>query len=243
LWLHGSNEIRVGPFLVRFDPRERVLSKRLILRGGHESRELELLCSIVRPGDQVLDAGANVGIYSLFLSRAVGPTGRVVAVEPDPDNLEFLRFNLKINGCGNVTVCPCALGTSSGTVELYQVDDHRGNLSLADLGKTGRSIPVTQRRGGDVLAELGLRPRVAKIDVEGAEPQVLEGLGYTPEVIIFEFVPHQLQALGNRLPPRANECTTSSEPFPPISQKFGAEVASSSSFMPIPSARQTGQLD
>jgi FkbM family methyltransferase len=51
---------------------------------------------------------ANIGLYSL--SRAVGPSGRVIAVEPDPDNLALLRRNLQQNGCANVTVLEEALG-------------------------------------------------------------------------------------------------------------------------------------
>jgi len=193
LALHGSKFADVGPFRVRLDPRDRFIAKKIVLYGGYETHEIELLCSLVRPGDHVLDVGANIGLFTLFLSRAVGPTGRVVAVEPDPDNVALLKENAKANRCDNVTVVPCALGTEEGVVNLYQVDENRGNLSLADVGDTGRAVNVTMRRGADVLAELNTRPRVVKIDVEGAEPMVVRGLGYRPPVMLFEFAPSLLE--------------------------------------------------
>jgi FkbM family methyltransferase len=195
--LHKGDEVDVGPFRVRVDMRDRVIAKKIILYGAYEEREIELLCSLVRPGDRVMDVGANIGIYSLYLSRAVGPAGKVLAVEPDPDNLALLRANLEANHCDNVIVLPFALGTVSGEAGLFQADDNRGNLSFADLGGTGRSVSVPVRRGEEVLEELAFEPRVAKIDVEGAEPQVVSGLGrFKPQVMLFEFVPGHLRALG-----------------------------------------------
>ena len=193
--LYGKNEVKVGPFRVFIDARDRVIAKKLILYGAYEEGEISVLCSLVHQGDQVMDVGANIGIYSLYLSRAVGPTGKVIAVEPDPDNLVLLRKNLDVNGCDNVVVVPFALGSESGQVGLFQTDDNRGNLSLADLGNTGRSISVRMRRGDQLIEELGLAPRVAKIDVEGAEPSVIAGLGdRKPEILLFEFVPGHLRA-------------------------------------------------
>lgn len=200
--LYRRDEVNVGPFRVCIDVRDRVIAKKLILYGSYEEAEIDLLCSLVRPGDQVMDVGANIGIHSLYLSRAVGPSGKVVAVEPDPDNLALLRRNLEINACDNVIVLPFALGEGSGQVSLFQTDDNRGNLSLADLGNTGRSISIRMRRGDEALEELGLAPRVAKIDVEGAEPVVIAGLGARkPDVLLFEFVPAHLTAQGRE--PRA----------------------------------------
>ncbi len=195
LWLHSSSEANVGRFHVRFDPRDRLIAKKLVLYGGYEEHEIALLCSLVKPGDCALDVGANIGLYSLHLSRAVGPEGRVIAVEPDPDNLALLKANLEANDCKNVTVLPCAFGVESGCVDLFQREDNRGNLSFADLGGTGRSARVPMRRGEEALAQLKVKPTIAKIDVEGAEPLVISGLGrYKPNILLFEFVPKHLRA-------------------------------------------------
>ncbi|MFQ5718401.1 MAG: FkbM family methyltransferase [Acidobacteriota bacterium] len=195
--LHGSDTVEVGGFQISFHPRERVLSKRLILYGGHEKHELTVLCSEARAGDVAMDIGANVGIYSLHLSRAVGDRGKVFAVEPDPGNLALLRRNLDANQCRNVEIWPYALGRRAGTVALYQVEDHRGNMSVADLQGTKRSVSVEMKTGRELLAARSVTPRLVKMDVEGSEPDVFEGLGFCPEVMLFEFVPGQIEAVGH----------------------------------------------
>lgn len=194
------NEFKVGPFRVFVDPRDKVIAGRLALYGSFEAKEIDLLCSLVRPGDCVMDIGANIGLHSLALSRAVGPEGQVISFEPDQDNLALLRKNLETNGCTNVTVIPAALGEQEGAVDLYQSDDNRGALSTSDILGVGseNAVSVQMRRGDAVLAELGLKARVAKIDVEGAEPLVMSGLGSAkPEILLFEFVPWQLRAAGH----------------------------------------------
>lgn len=194
--LHGLGPVRVGEFLVAFDPRDRCIAPKLIVDGGFEQKEIELLCSLIKPGDVVLDVGANIGLYTLPMSRAVGSTGTVVAFEPDPDNLRILKHNVEQNDCANVIVMPFALGAEDGEMDLFQVDSNRGNLSFADLAGTGRAVKVFVRRGVDVLGELGIdMPSIIKIDVEGAEPLVLSGLECHPKYIQFEFVPSHLRAL------------------------------------------------
>jgi FkbM family methyltransferase len=165
--------------------------------GGYEEKEIASLCALIRPGDVVLDIGANIGLYTLPMSRAVGATGTVVAFEPDPDNLRILEHNVKTNKCDNVRIVPCALGSHEGEVGLYQVDDNRGLLSFADLGRTGKSVKVPVRRGDAVLRELAVpTPAALKIDVEGSEPLALAGLGCQPRYMQLEFVPAHLRALG-----------------------------------------------
>jgi hypothetical protein len=81
-------------------------------------------------------------------------------------------------------------------MSLFQIDDQKGYQSFADLGGTDKSVHVSMRRGDDVLRELGVGPpRVMKMDVEGAEPLVLAGLGCRPSYLQLEFVPAQIRAL------------------------------------------------
>ena len=197
--LHNSNNVKYGPFTIQFDKRDRCIAKKLILYGEYEKREIDLFCSLIKPGDIVLDIGANIGLYSLFLSRAVGSKGKVIAVEPDPDNAKILKTNLKNNGCNNnVDVLQMAFGSKSGDGNLFQCDSNRGMLSFADLNKTGCSIKIPINRGDEILRNLNIKPDAAKIDVEGAEPEVIEGLGdLRPSIILFEFVPKQLLALNH----------------------------------------------
>ena len=198
--LGNAGNIAVGAFWVSADPRDEVITKKLILYGEYEGREIELLCSFTRPGDCALDVGANIGLYTLALSRAVGPLGHVIAVEPDPDNLVLLRKNLKTNNCNNVTVIEEALGNECKIAKLYQSRDNRGALSTADIFGVGEgnTVSIRMRRADDVFIQTGRSPRIAKIDVEGQEPLVIAGMGsHLPDVLLFEFMPTHLRSAGH----------------------------------------------
>jgi FkbM family methyltransferase len=195
LRLFGRSEARLGPYTVRFDPRDRVIGKHLVLYGSYEPLETAAFLPLIQPGDEVLDVGANIGVYTLLMAGAVGK-GRVIAVEPDPTNLELLRANVALNRCTNVTVVPCALGGETRQVGLRQDPENRGALSVTQAGRAG-TVRVAMRRARDLLRELRARPRVMKVDVEGAEPDVLAGFDELPEVFMFEFTPAQLRGLGH----------------------------------------------
>ncbi len=79
-------------FLDRFD------SLSLSVVGRHEQCITELVQQIIKPGDIVLDIGANIGYYTLIFARCVGPTGHVYAFEPDPGSFALLQKNVQING-------------------------------------------------------------------------------------------------------------------------------------------------
>src|ERR1019366_3383573 len=82
---------------------------RLGLMGASERAALRRL---VRPGMTVVDVGANLGLYSVFLARQVGPAGRVVSFEPDPDLFALLRGNCAANAAANVEAYNMALGAA-----------------------------------------------------------------------------------------------------------------------------------
>src|SRR5579863_2160017 len=77
---------------------------------------------IVKEGMTVCDVGANIGLITLLASRLAGPTGRVVAFEPVPDNAEILHGNIQRNGCQNVTVIEKAVGAKPGCAEIHLSD-------------------------------------------------------------------------------------------------------------------------
>ena len=89
MWLFNSNEIKVGGFRVQFDPRDRVVAKKLALYGGFEEAEINILCSLSSPGDCVLDVEA-----SDRQRPRCRPNGRVIAVEPEPGNLSPLSGSI-----------------------------------------------------------------------------------------------------------------------------------------------------
>ncbi len=132
-----------------------------------ERRASRALLALIRPGDCVWDIGANVGAYTRQFLDLVGPTGRVVAVEPVPSHLEQLR---KMGRSDRLTVVPVALADAEGEVS-FSLD---GQASRFADG--GSDLYVRQTRGERLIAEGIPSPDVFKLDVEGAEGHVLGGL-------------------------------------------------------------------
>jgi len=130
-------------------------------------------------GDVFYDIGANIGFFALLGAHLVGlADGHVYAFEPTPDNAAEIRSNVELNGLPNVTVIDKAAGAAAGTGQLQVVDDQ----SWSKLVETGEH-PLTERvMDIEIVAvdELDLRPpTVVKIDVEGFELPVLEGMRRT----------------------------------------------------------------
>jgi len=145
--------------------------------GTYERRELACVLGRLQPGDTFIDAGAHIGYFSLPAARRVGPTGRVVALEPSPASVELLRGNVALNGFDWVTVVAAAAAGEDGEARL-QLSDQSAmwNTLRDDTVEGGRSIPVAARSLDSLLGQLGW-PAVGgiKLDVEGAESEVLRG--------------------------------------------------------------------
>jgi FkbM family methyltransferase len=125
---------------------------------------------MVRPGSVIFDIGAHVGYYSLLASTLSGPGGKVVAFEPNPNNLRFLRQHVRMNRLRTVDVLPVALCDREGE-EMFEFGTGSGTGRLGSAGDL-RVITTTLDA---VVAELGVTPGFLKIDVEGAEARLLEG--------------------------------------------------------------------
>lgn len=166
----------------------------------YDHPEMTFLDRYVRPGDTVLDVGANIGTYSLYLARRVGASGRVFAVEAEPKALGRLRHNIGRNHLGAVVeVLAVAVDEAPGSVSfLVDLDVANG---IAPVGDTrGRSVEVPSARLDD-LVEPTPALSVAKLDVEGVEVRALAGasrlLGAaSPPVWITEVLAPQLRRFG-----------------------------------------------
>jgi len=129
----------------------------------------------------VYDIGANVGYVSLSLAKQVGPSGRVIAFEPVPRNIEAFRRNIDINGLTNVRLLDAAASDAAGEAVIRIA----GNLSTASLVWHQNNPSATELRIRtvciDELVDAGqlASPKFAKIDVEGAEGAVLQGMRRT----------------------------------------------------------------
>ena len=132
---------------------------------------------LVKPGDVVLDVGANVGYYTLMSSLLVGPTGHVFAVEASPSTRRRLEANLALNRVTNVTVLPYAAWDDRGRATLMTPEGGNGRASLCKVSKSVRDEEVDLVRLDDVIpAEFHARLSLIKIDIEGAACRALMGM-------------------------------------------------------------------
>lgn len=155
----------------------------------------------LRPGAIVLDVGANIGTYAIPIARIVGPSGRVVAFEPNRPTRACLRQNLRLNRIGHVTLVPHAVGAQVGRAQLVVTERNLGEVHLAPV-KTAGGAHVSVTTLDAEVARLGLR-RVdfIKIDVEGHELAALRGaqelLRCQPRLVVqTEIVPAHLARYG-----------------------------------------------
>jgi FkbM family methyltransferase len=161
--------------------------------------ERRLLKAILSAGDVVVDAGANIGIYSQFLSRCVGLTGVVHAFEPSPENFE--RLQSATRELSNVRLCQAGVGERSGRSKLYLSNklnvDHRAYLPAGDPRP---AVPI------DIIAlddyfNPGQRVDLIKMDIQGYELHALRGanrvLTDNPAAkLLLEFWPYGLEQAG-----------------------------------------------
>jgi FkbM family methyltransferase len=161
--------------------------------------ERQLLKRILSGGDVVVDAGANIGVYSQFLSRCVGATGVVHSFEPSPEN--FKRLQSAARKLANVRLSQAAVGKCSGRCKLYLSDklnvDHRAYTTDED---PRRAVSI------DIIAlddyfKPGQRVDLIKMDIQGYELHALRGanrvLADNPSVkLLLEFWPHGLKQAG-----------------------------------------------
>ncbi len=156
-----------------------LIGRCLFLNGVWEGSVAAHFHGLVRPGDRVLDVGANVGQYTVLASRRVGPGGKVYAVEPNPRMLELLRATVRDNGTDNVQVLECAAWDEDTTLflEVCEADNAGGAFTSPTPLQGPAEAGLPARRLDRVLGDLGCdRLDVVKIDIEGSELPALRGL-------------------------------------------------------------------
>jgi FkbM family methyltransferase len=149
--------------------------------------EPTIICALqerLREGDTCFDVGSHVGYLAIFMSRLVGPEGRVVAFEPVPETFSALQDNIRLNSIANVLPEPIAVGEQEGTMSLFcESNQELSWTSSMDASRIHggdlRKIAVPVVSLDSYLERSGLRPNLIKIDVEGAELAVLRGARQT----------------------------------------------------------------
>jgi FkbM family methyltransferase len=184
------------------DPNDMGMSRTLILKAGEwERAETRVVCSLVREGMTLVDIGANMGYYSLLAASLVGSSGRVFSFEPSPRNFSFLESSVAANGYRNITLTRKAVSNSSGTAQFEIDPASSGNHRISRLGAKPNSILVETISLDDYFEAVPGAIDFVKLDAEGAEPFILEGMHRLIErnpnlVLMTEFSPVAMRAFG-----------------------------------------------
>ena len=162
----------------------------------------------ILPGDNVIDAGAHIGTFTIVMANQVGPTGVVFAFEPIPSTQQLLRNNVAMNKQNNVMILPYALADiDGGTVTMKVPSSNRGNASITANDSNG--IQVQRRTLDSLMRDVDTKGtpmptiKAMKIDVEGEEVNLLRGakelLIRDKPVIVIEMWEKTKEAITNEL--------------------------------------------
>lgn len=148
----------------------------IYLTGEFEATTSNIVKRLLKPGDAAVDVGANIGYFSLLFSQCVSDTGRVFSYEPVPALVSKLKRNLELNQVRNVSISNLALSDREGTASFFAgPEDNTGLSSLREPRQSSGSFEV-RLAPFDGLVEDCAKVTLVKIDVEGAELQVLRGM-------------------------------------------------------------------
>jgi len=179
---------------LRAYPRSNSASNIIYFTERFDPAEMAIMEAVVRPGDLAIDAGANIGAYTLRLAQLVGSAGSVVAIEPAQQAAERLRENVDLNRLDHVTVVAAAIGARRGEASMTTDGDVSNTLTVSPGTTDVTSVPVVTL---DSLAERP--PSFVKLDVEGYEHEALKGAGemltHRP-VLQIELTEHLLARMG-----------------------------------------------
>lgn len=173
-------DTRFGPmFSLRGDT---VIGRSLRLYGEFAGEEVDTILSLTRPGDHVLDLGANIGFHTLALARKVGPAGQVTSVEPQRHCFQLLCANVVLNQMPQVHCLRAAVGDAPGSCRV-PLNDPAARLNA---GATEVSLDAGDGPTDTVplmtVDSLALpRCDLIKVDTEGFEDRVIQGAGATLE--------------------------------------------------------------
>jgi FkbM family methyltransferase len=154
----------------RLYPQESNVDLGMLLNPAYNIKEIEFLRAHVPEGGIFVDIGANIGLYSVLLSKPQGPAGLVLAIEPNPKALSRLRENLKLSTATNVLVVEAAVGSEDGKTAFHSMDESLGGSRVAEDGE----LRVPMRKLATIISENYVENIDAlKVDIEGFEDQAL----------------------------------------------------------------------
>lgn len=147
------------------------VGRSLIEYGEFSPREFATMARYLRPGDLALDIGANIGALTIPLAHHVGPTGVVIALEPQRICFQAICANAALGSLTNIVAINAAVGAEAGSIAVPLLDPAKpANFGALELDKGHPGQPVEVLRLDDLPGA-----NLVKIDVEGMEPEVLKG--------------------------------------------------------------------
>lgn len=193
----------VAPIRMLLDTRDQVITR--MMESGHwEETETRWFRRSIRPGDVVVDVGANVGYYTLLGARLVGETGRVYAFEPDPTSFALLRRNVALNDLHNVVLEQKAVSDAPGRLRLFLASENKGDHRIYQPpGEQRPSVEVEAVTLDGYFREHPESVDLVKVDTQGAELLILRGMQDLVRradslVMVFEYSPMHLAGLGSQ---------------------------------------------
>lgn len=165
----------------------------------HEKEELKFINKNIKKGDNVIDLGANIGYYTILMSKLVGDEGKVFSFEPDPNSAEILKMNIDLNDCKNVIIVQKAVHNETNKVKFYICDtDNRNNSMYMEYND---SIEVESIKLDDYFKDYTESITFIKMDIQGSEVNVLKGMQSLLQknrnlVLVTEIFPQALTKAG-----------------------------------------------
>ena len=136
----------------------------------------------INPNYTIIDIGANVGYYSLKFSKIMRDTGKILAIEPDPDTYSILEQNCTLNNLSNIEILNLAISDKNEFINLFQDKSHSGKSSLFSKSDDGDSIKITTKTLDRLIDNRFSTIDFIKIDTEGAELSILKGATETLKI-------------------------------------------------------------
>ncbi|MDZ4140999.1 MAG: FkbM family methyltransferase [Methylotenera sp.] len=177
-------------------------SRQLTKWGGYEIENSNWVLDNFsgKQGGLFVDVGANFGWYSLIFSMCAGPSGRVVSIEPEPENLRLLNKNIATNNATNISVITAGVGASDGVAELSLNDQwNPGMHSLRQSLNSHDKVEIEIKSLDNILKDFPGEIDLLKMDIEGFEVDALMGAHETlarTKCVLIEYTPKFIRACG-----------------------------------------------
>lgn len=172
----GLTRLQDGHFLY-VDPMDEAVAAHLIARGYWENWIHRVVCTLVQPGDHIIEVGANFGYYTVAMARQAGPDGSILAFEANPGLADLVRRSIHFNGYSpTVTVVAQAASDRAGTLSFATSRRNAGGGTISTT--PGALGPDSVLATVETVTLDSVAPddvRFIRMDAEGSEPLILRG--------------------------------------------------------------------